>query len=68
MPMKSNLPFNSYDVPISLKGATCEKMQGDQPVITYHLADATHIAKVPQKQLVSAGLCCVLTLPPTTWG
>ena len=46
--------FDRYDViPTSLKGVTRDRGQGGQPVVPYHITDATKIAKVPLKLLLS---------------
>ena len=47
-----HLVFDRYDV-TSLKCATRDRRYGGQPVIAYHITDATNIAKVPLKRLLS---------------
>ena len=42
-----------YDLPTSLNGATRDRRQGVQPVIAYHITNATQIANVPLKRLLS---------------
>ena len=45
--------FDRYDVPQSLKQATRSRRQGTQVPVAYHINDATNIAKVSMKQLLS---------------
>ena len=48
-----HLVFDRYDISKSLKSATRDKRQGNQPVISYHITDTTNITKVPMKKLLS---------------
>lgn len=47
------LIFDRYDVEDSLKFATRERRQGQQPPITYHITDTTNIANLFLKKLLS---------------
>ena len=47
------LIFDRYDLPFSLKAATRVRRQGIQAPVYYHITDATHIAKVPMKRVLS---------------
>ena len=60
-----------YDILLSLKKATRARRQGQQPVITYHIADSTNISKVPMKKLLShvntkMELSCYLAIKENT--
>ncbi|XP_032229946.2 uncharacterized protein LOC5505744 [Nematostella vectensis] len=47
------LVFHRYDVPLSLETATRVSRQGKEAPIYYKISDATHIAKIPMKRLLS---------------
>ena len=47
------LNFDRYGLPLSLKSATRVRIQGDQDPVYYRISGSTHIAKVPQKRLLS---------------
>ncbi|EDO28722.1 predicted protein [Nematostella vectensis] len=47
------LVIDRYDVPLSLKTATRVSRQGKEAPIYYKISDATHIAKIPMKRLLS---------------
>ena len=55
MPMKSALPFDRYDVPSTLKGASRDKTQGGQPGVVYHRTyskSTTETTTIPYKDKV----------------
>ena len=47
------LIFDLYDIPTSLKHATCLKRQGQQDLINYRITPSTLITKVVMKKLLS---------------
>ena len=48
-----HLVFDRYDVPNSLKAATRDRRQSDQPLVAYHVTDSTNISKIRVEKLLA---------------